>query len=101
MECSLTWGGFVVRDGPLWKAIIVSPGHYRIKLGPVEVYSRVHPLRLILAIESLAKGATYLLSNDFEGMGLEDEADYTTLISSCRAFEGFSCSPLDCPRTSA
>ncbi|NPB03082.1 MAG: hypothetical protein GXO39_01520, partial [Thermotogae bacterium] len=55
----------------------------------MEVSSSVHPLRLILTIESLAKGATYLLSNDFEGMELEDEPDYTTLIGSCKAFDGF------------
>ncbi len=87
--CELTWKRFELRSGPLWKAIVVPPGYYRIKLGPIEIYSSVHPLRLVLTIESLAQGAKYLLSGDFEGMELEDEPDYTTLISSCRAFDGF------------
>ncbi|WP_237698686.1 hypothetical protein [Pyrococcus yayanosii] len=46
-------------------------------------------MKLILAIDGLAKSTIYLLSSDFEGMELEDEPDYTTLISSCRAFNGF------------
>lgn len=89
MECSITWNSLEVHDKTLWKAIIVPLGHYRTKLGPVEVSSTVHPLKLILAIESLAYGTLYLLSDDFEEMELEDEPDYTTLISSCRAFDGF------------
>ncbi|WP_297062173.1 hypothetical protein [Thermococcus sp.] len=89
MECFLTWDEFTVGDGPLWKAIVAPPGHYRIKLGPIEVFSTVHSLKLILAIGSLAKGTAYLLSSDFKGMELEDEPDYTTLISSCKAFDGF------------
>ena len=39
----------------LWKALTVPPGHYRIKLGPVEVFSTAHSLKLILAIDSLAR----------------------------------------------
>ncbi len=89
MECFLTWNEFTVGDGPLWKALTVPPGHYRIKLGPIEIYSLVHPLKLVLAIESLAQGSKYLLSGDFGDMELEDEPDYTTLISSCKAFDGF------------
>jgi len=89
MECFLTWDEFTVGDGPLWKALTVPSGHYRIKLGPVEVFSTAHPLKLILAIDSLAKGTAYLLSSNFERMELEDEPDYTTLISSCKAFDGF------------
>jgi len=73
----------------LWKALTVPPGHYRIKLGPVEVFSTAHSLKLILAIDSLARGTAYLLSSNFERMELEDEPDYTTLISSCKAFDGF------------
>ena len=89
MQCLLTWGELTAGDGPLWKALTVPPGHYRITLGPVEVFSTVHRLKLILAIDSLLRGAGYLLSRDFKGMELEDEPDYTTLISSCRAVNGF------------
>ena len=89
MECFLTWDKSTVGDGPLWKAIVAPSGHYRIKLGPIEIYSSVYPLKLVLAIESLAQGAKYLLSGDFGDMELEDEPDYTTLISSCKAFDGF------------
>ncbi|WP_258083523.1 hypothetical protein [Thermococcus thermotolerans] len=89
MECSITWDELDVRNGPLWKALVVPPGRYRIKLGPLEVFSTVHSLKLILAINSLAKGTIYLLSSNFEGMEIEDEPDYTTLISSCKAFDGF------------
>ena len=89
MECFLIWDEFTVGDSPLWNAIVAPPGHYRIKLGPIEIFSTVHSLKLILAIDSLAKGTAYFLSSDFKGMELEDEPDYTTLISSCKAFDGF------------
>lgn len=87
--CEFRWKRLELRRGPLWRVIVVPPRHYRIKLGPIEIYSSVHPLRLILTIESLAQGAKYLLSNNFEDMELEDEPDYTTLISSCGTFNGF------------
>ncbi|WP_048147918.1 hypothetical protein [Palaeococcus ferrophilus] len=90
MECLIEWDRLeITSNGQLWRAILVPPRHYRIKLGPIEVYSSVHPLRLVLTIESLAQGAKYLLSNNFANMELEDEPDYTTLISSCGAFDGF------------
>ncbi|AEH25314.1 hypothetical protein [Pyrococcus yayanosii] len=70
MQCFLTWDELTPEDGSLWKALTVPPGHYRIRLGPVEVFSTVHSLKLILAIDSLLRGAEYLLSDDFERMGL-------------------------------